>query len=468
VSAVTKRVIIGTLVVLVALASVGALAYALLQDDRVADPASPLPSFTAPGAVVPSAAAEVLPAVDPDATAPTSTGLAAALRPFIASKALGSSVSVDVVDPLTGKHLLSRGVNDARTPASTQKLLTSAAVLTALGADTTIATRALADGTDGVTLVGGGDVLLGAGRSDPGEVAGRAGLATLAEETATALKAAGTKRVSVTLDDSLFTGPRTARGWAPADVTNGFVAPVQALEINAGRVRDEDYAPRTPDPAMAAAKAFVRALEKAGVDVKGAVRRGSAPSGAAVLGEVASAPVGDQVEFALTHSDNTVAEALGRLVADHAGLEPSFADVGKAVLGQIRSLGVPVEGAVMADASGLADGSRIPPATLTGVLARAAGPDDPALRPILSGMPIAAVSGTLAERYGTAGQKPARGVVRAKTGTLSGVSSLAGTVVDADGRLLVFAAMADKVKATVPARTALDALATELATCGCH
>lgn len=408
----------------------------------------------------------MLPAVDRDATAPTATALAAALRPYLANKALGPSVSVDVVDPLTGKHLLSRGVNDARTPASTQKLLTSAAVLTALGPETTIATRALADGDDGVTLVGGGDVLLGAGRSDPDEVAGRAGLATLAQETATALKAAGTKRVSVTLDDRLFTGPRTAKGWAPADVTNGFVAPVQALEVNAGRVRDEDYAPRTADPAMAAAKAFTKALEKAGVDVRGAVRRSPARSGAPVLAEVASAPVGDQVEFALTHSDNTVAEALGRLVADHAGLEPSFADVGKAVLAQVRSLGVPVTGAVMADASGLAKGSRIPPATLTGVLTEAT--TTPALRPILSGMPIAAVSGTLAERYGTVGQKPARGVVRAKTGTLSGVSSLAGTVVDADGRLLVFAAMADRVTATVPARTALDALATKLATCGCR
>jgi serine-type D-Ala-D-Ala carboxypeptidase/endopeptidase (penicillin-binding protein 4) len=468
VSAVTKRVIIGTLVVLVALATAGALSYVRLQGRPATASASPRPAFTAPGAVVPAEAAAVLPAVDPDAAAPTTAGLAAALRPFLASKALGPSVSVDVVDPLTGEHLLSRGVNNARTPASTQKLLTSAAVLTALGADTTIATRALADGIDGVTLVGGGDVLLGAGRSDPGEVAGRAGLATLAEETATALRAAGTHRVSVTLDDSLFTGPRTAKGWAAADVANGFVAPVQALEINAGRVRDEDYAPRVPDPAMAAAKAFVVALEKAGVDVRGAVRRGPARAGAPVLAEVASAPIGDQVEFALTHSDNTVAEALGRLVADHAGLEPSFADVGKAVLAQVRSIGVPVRGSVMADASGLADGSRIPPATLTGVLAKAAGPQSPALRPILSGMPIAAVSGTLEKRYGTAGQKSARGVVRAKTGTLSGVSSLAGTVVDADGRLLVFAAMADRVKATVPARTALDALATELATCGCH
>lgn len=465
-SAVTKRVVIGVALVLVLAVAAVAAASVVLRERGGATAAAPLPSFTVPGAVLPSAAADVLPAVDPDASAPAASALAAALRPYLANKALGSSVSVDVVDPLTGKHLLSRGVNDARTPASTQKLLTSAAVLTALGAETTIATRALAAGDDGVTLVGGGDVLLGAGRSDPDEVAGRAGLATLAQETATALKASGVKRVAVTLDDSLFTGSRTARGWAPADVTNGFVAPVQALEINAGRLRDEDYAPRAADPAMAAAKAFTKALEKAGVDVKGAVRRKPARSGAPVLAEVASAPLGDQVEFALTHSDNTVAEALGRLVADHAGLEPSFADVGKAVLAQVHSLGVPVTGAVMADASGLAKGSRIPPSTLTGVLTKAT--TTPAMRPILSGMPIAAVSGTLAERYATAGQKPARGVVRAKTGTLSGVSSLAGTVVDADGRLLVFAAMADRVTATVPARTALDALATKLATCGCR
>ena len=127
-----------------------------------------------------------------------------------------------------------------------------------------------------------------------------------------------------------------------------------------------------------------------------------------------------------------------------------------------------VTGAVLSDTSGLGDGSAVPAQTLTGVLALATGAEQPQLRALLSGLPIAAVSGTLSERFAGSGQKAASGVVRAKTGTLTGVSSLAGTVVDSDGRLLVFAAMADKVTSTGAARTALDRLATTLAGCGCR
>ena len=57
--------------------------------------------------------------------------------------------------------------------------------------------------------------------------------------------------------------------------------------------------------------------------------------------------------------------------------------------------------------------------------------------------------------------------MRAKTGTLTGVSSLAGVVVDADGRLLVFALMSNGVNPAT-ARPELDAVAAGLAACGCR
>jgi D-alanyl-D-alanine carboxypeptidase/D-alanyl-D-alanine-endopeptidase (penicillin-binding protein 4) len=62
--------------------------------------------------------------------------------------------------------------------------------------------------------------------------------------------------------------------------------------------------------------------------------------------------------------------------------------------------------------------------------------------------------------------------VRAKTGTLTAVSSLAGIVHDADGRLITFALVADQVppgvEATRAAEAALDRVAAVLAACGCH
>ena len=118
--------------------------------------------------------------------------------------------------------------------------------------------------------------------------------------------------------------------------------------------------------------------------------------------------------------------------------------------------------------SGLSAASVLPPLALTGVLATAMSPAQPQLRPILSGIPVAGVSGTLQQRYAGRAQYAATGMVRAKTGTLTGVTSLAGTVTDADGRELVFAAMADHVASTVPARNALDRLVGRLATCGCR
>ncbi|HET8642999.1 MAG TPA: D-alanyl-D-alanine carboxypeptidase, partial [Pseudonocardiaceae bacterium] len=89
------------------------------------------------------------------------------------------------------------------------------------------------------------------------------------------------------------------------------------------------------------------------------------------------------------------------------------------------------------------------------------------LRPMVNGLPVAGGSGTLAERYLAGPSVPGRGHVRAKTGTLEGVNSLAGIVVDADGRLLVFALLSNGSTAAT-ARPALDAIAAALRTCGCR
>ena len=57
--------------------------------------------------------------------------------------------------------------------------------------------------------------------------------------------------------------------------------------------------------------------------------------------------------------------------------------------------------------------------------------------------------------------------MHAKTGTLTGVVSLAGLVQDADGRILVFAMIADGVDSLAATRETMDVIASRLATCGC-
>ena len=107
------------------------------------------------------------------------------------------------------------------------------------------------------------------------------------------------------------------------------------------------------------------------------------------------------------------------------------------MLQRIADLGVSTAGAALVGSSGLGVANQVPAVTLTGVLVAAASPQHPQLRPLLSGLPVAAASGTLANRFDSGDQRFGAGIVRAKTGTLSGVNSLAGIVVDADGRLLV-------------------------------
>ena len=434
------------------------------------EPTPPPPYPLAPGAEAAVApVGGVLPALGAEVRSPDRAALAAELEPLLSSSALGSSLGAVVADGLTGEVLLAVEPATAREPASVVKLLTGAAVLSRLGGDATLSTRGVQGvAPDEVVLLAGGDVLLGAGAGNPEATVGHAGLADLAEETARAVRAAGRSTVAVRLDDSMFSGPRMGPGWTQQDIEFGFVAPVSAIALNAGRVRDERYAPRVDDPGLVAAETFADLLREQGIEVVGDVARVVAPDEPEVLAEVRSAPLADVVAYMLASSDNTVAEALARLVADDIGRPTAFADAARAVLDEVAGLGVDVSGAALADGSGLSDGSELPARLLTDLLVVAASPQHPELRPLLTGLPVAGLEGTLQSRFDEPGEAAGVGMVRAKTGSLTGVTSLAGTVTDAEGRLLVFAVLADAVPAIGPARDVVDQVAAVLAGCGCR
>ncbi len=474
-----RRLAVGSLsLVLVA----GLSAYAVADaTGRVPGPLTqdpvPLPYpelVTAPGAQPPPSAARTgAPALDDSAPLPSPEVLAAALAPALADPALGPGVSATVLDGLTGEVLVGAGATTAHEPASVAKVLTAAAALHRLGPGHSVETRAVTSGDGPVVLVGGGDVLLAAGAGDPDAANGRAGLADLADQTAAALSTTGRTTVGLALDDSVFAGVGTGAGmgpgWVPADVSNGFVAPVTGIAVNAGRTSSENYAPRVADPGLAAAATFADLLAARGITVQGTVARGAAPTDATVLGTVTSAGLAEVVTYVLLASDNNGAEALARLVAADAGLPTDFAGAGAAVLAEVEAIGVPADGLRLSDGSGLADGSLLTPAVLAGTLVAAASPDHPELRPLLTGLPVAGLTGTLEDRFGAAaGAAAGQGLVRAKTGSLTGTTTLAGTVVDADGRLLAFAVMADRVPASTAGRAAADRVVAVLAGCGCR
>ncbi|MEV4191470.1 D-alanyl-D-alanine carboxypeptidase/D-alanyl-D-alanine endopeptidase [Streptomyces toxytricini] len=384
-------------------------------------------------------------------------GLAEALRPLLDDPALGSARTASVVDTATGRVLFESGESRPMAPASTTKIATAAAALIALGPDHRIRTT-VSPGTDPgqIVLVGGGDPSLTAKKKPPAGSGGS--LVALAADTAQALKATGRDTVALGYDDGLFTGP--ARH--PIGV-NGNLALVSPLMADEARPDDSVSGPvtRIEDPAAHTARSFAALLAERGITVTGEPARAKAAAGTQPLAVTLSTPVSGLVERMLTHSDNDIAEALARQTALASGRPASFEGAEKAVSDRLASLGLDTAGSRFTDGSGLNRADRITGSLLTGILARAADPHHPELRPVLTGMPVAGFTGTLRAR--NAGDSPAAGLVRAKTGTLSGVNALSGTVVDASGRLLAFAFLSAEAPDGAAAEKRLDRLAAAVA-----
>lgn len=392
----------------------------------------------------PSAAPVLVPATP--GPAPAAGPLAARLAPLMSAAGLGDVTTGAVVDVASGQLLYGHGAATATTPASTTKIATAVAALGVLGPDHRLTTTAVTTGPGRVVLVGGGDPTLE--------------LPQLAADTAAALKAAGTTGVHLAYDTSYFAGPALH----PIGY-NDNLAPVTALMVREGRLDASASGPaqRAEDPAGAAARAFATLLAAHGITVHGTPAAGRG-TGGTVLATHQSAPLSDLVEHMLTTSDNDLAEALARQLAHASGLPATFAGGATAVRAALTRDGIPLPGAVFRDGSGLDHRDRLTPTTLARLLAFAAAPAHPELRPVLTGLPVAAFTGTLAGRFHAG---PGAGFVRAKTGTLTGVNTLAGTVVDADGRLLAFAFLASHTTNADAAQSALDTTVTALSACGC-
>ncbi|MGV9880787.1 D-alanyl-D-alanine carboxypeptidase/D-alanyl-D-alanine endopeptidase [Streptomyces sp. NPDC003006] len=401
----------------------------------------------------------------PAGTAPTPTdrALADVLDPLLKDPSLGPERSAVVLDASSGKRVYGKGARDGLTPASTIKIATAVAALSAAGPDHRIATKAVIEpDSKDVVLVGGGDPTLTARKSGR-YTATAASLRTLAEDTARALKSRDIDKVTLSYDASLYSGP-PQHPIGP----NENITPVSALMADEGRLDDSSSgpAPRSGDPAGDAASKFAGFLKKHGITTDAAPGPSKASLRAESLAKVESPPLSALVERMLTHSDNDIAEALARQTAVDAKEPASFDGADRAVRAQLGKLKLPLGGAKFADGSGLDRTDRISAALLAALLDRAADPAHPELRSAVTGLPVAGFTGTLVDRYPK--DSPGTGVVRAKTGTLTGVNTLAGTVVDADGRLLLFAFMTTGTKDPQSAQKALDHMASTLANCGCR
>lgn len=465
-----------------ALAVLGAVVALALVRPWTGSAGSPvIPTPTASPEPVPVA---VLPAAGTAAPVPTAEGIRAAIDDLVRGGELGDAVSAAVVDVVTGEPLYGYQAGRPTIPASTTKLVTAATVLATRGPVYQLATVAVAGAEPGeVVLVGGGDPTLSVGAG--GFYPGAARLDQLVGQVRGALGDADPTRVTV--DASLFSGP-VYGPWTDDIRTSGFVGPITALMTDGARVnpdpaQEQRSAQRFEQPDLAAGAAFAQLL---GLPAD-AVQRGGAPEPATLtpggtppaapppgteLGRILSPPVQRLVEFMLTTSDNTVAEALARQVALARGEPASFAGAAAAMAGVLAELDLPPGDSTLADGSGLSRANRLTATLLTELLASAGtGPERPHAG-VFAALPVAGWSGTLADRYRSP-QPPQTGAgagyVRAKTGSLAGVDALAGVVTTADGRVLGFALLADAVPVgATTARVALDRIAATLAGCGCR
>jgi D-alanyl-D-alanine carboxypeptidase/D-alanyl-D-alanine-endopeptidase (penicillin-binding protein 4) len=439
------------------------------QPSAMPEPSEPAPSPVLGGAAI-------------DAPVPTAEGVRSAIDALVHDAGLGSRVNASVVDATTGDTLYASGANVPTTPASITKLITAATALEARGPAYRIKTRVVAGTRPGeVVLIGGGDPTLAVNGN--GGYPGVARLDRLAARVKVAL--GGLTPTRVIVDSSLYSGPLFGPGWDPDIVSGGFAAPMTALMTDGGRInpKDTSNADRYAQPDLAAGRAFATALGLSPSAVA-ATARGSAPEGAASatpagtgvsapgaeLGAVESPPMIRLVELMLSESDNVVAEALARQVALAKKEPASYAGGAAAMDAELADLGLDPDQARLSDGSGLSRQNRITPALLTDLLSLAASGHQ-RVAGLFGGLPVAGWSGTLKDRFRTPaeGSRAGAGVVRAKTGTLNRVNTVAGIVQTAEGRLLAFAVLADQVPSpTLDAQTALDRLAARLATCGCR
>lgn len=376
-----------------------------------------------------------------------------------------------VVNTTTGEVLFERqGQTPART-ASALKVLTAAAALAVLGPDFRMTTRVVAGSTpDTVVLVGGGDATLS--RLPAGQESiyrGAPKLSDLAAQVVAAHAAANPDSPGITslvIDATYWS---SADAWHPTwnrdRIAAGFQAPATALMVDGDRSDPrQQTSPRSNDPIGRAAAAFAQALADAGNPAGVPAISTGAAVGGTVLGQVQSQPVKTLIAQMLPNSDNMLGEMLARVTSKQLGLDGSTASLTQAITGALNTYGVPTDGLIIKDGSGLATDNAVPTRYFAQLFAviNARGNN---LGIIMDALPVAGVSGTLSGRF-TGSNAIARGNVTAKTGFLRTAHTLVGVVRAADGSVLSFGFYAIREGISDSARAALDTVTTAVFSCG--
>jgi D-alanyl-D-alanine carboxypeptidase/D-alanyl-D-alanine-endopeptidase (penicillin-binding protein 4) len=370
-------------------------------------------------------------------------------------------LQAQVVDSSTSAILFDRSGSVASRTASVLKLVTAAAALETLGPDYTVTTRVYVDVADPsiLYLVGAGDVTLSrTGVNEQSVYKNAPKITTLVKQIKQALP--GQTFSQIVLDTSLY---GAANGdwktdWDTKGIKEGYMSRVSALQFDGDRDNPagKDSA-RGNDPVARAGKWFKQALGELAANAKVSV--GITAPDADEVAKVNSRPIKEWIDYMLVVSDNTLAEALARLVALDAGYGGSFASLDVAYKKALAKTGLNFSGLKIEDGSGLSDYNAASPAFINGVLSLVdRGYND--FEVILGGMPVAGTPGSLSYRM-----ESAAGKITAKTGWIQSGYTLAGFMDTPDGAHLIFT-IYNLGQVSTANRDALDDLALAIYNCG--
>lgn len=217
------------------------------------------------------------------------------------------------------------------------------------------------------------------------------------------------------------------------------------------------------DPALYAAYVFRERLALRGITVNGTIQKGSLPLRARRLGSHASEPLPALIRFMLKDSDNLAAELLVKAMGHHESGQQGSTENGLKVVRKVLGVeaGLDTLEYRMVDGSGLSWYDLVTP-NQTIALLSAAYRDSTVRVALWDALPVAGVDGTLKNRMRSS---PVKGMLRAKTGSLSGVSCLSGFVTTQEGETLAFSIMMNNFAGSSSgARRAQDDLGATLAT----
>lgn len=421
------------------------------------------------------------------------SALHSGIEKILREEASDVHVGIEVVSMTTGKRLYQKIPQHLFVPASCLKMITGAAALHELGVDYRFETKMFTDGKIEQKTLKGNLFLQGSG--DP-ELAFRD-----LEELVFQLKLNNIQKIEGDLyvDNTLFDGVSQGPGWMWDEGANRWNSPMDALTLNhscvdvwvkpaehygkaplvyvhpktdfivlenrAVTTEEEDnlsverrwmqrenvievkgqvssakealhFMIPVEDPHLYTGHVFRDILIKAGFAFKGKIAVKATPQGALLLATHVSRSLSLLVEEMMKSSDNLYADCLFKKIGEKKYGAPGTWQKGSQAVREFlaATVGMNVEKMVVLDGSGLSRYNLISARQFVEFLTWMHSQFN-CCSEFVSALPISGVDGTLIDRMGRAGMK---GKVRAKTGSMTGISSLSGYLTTNDGETLAF------------------------------